>query len=57
MIVEDVMQTSVTTITPKTPLAEALRLVRRRGIRHLPVVQDRALPRDEPRGAPGPLPA
>jgi acetoin utilization protein AcuB len=43
MIVEDVMQTSVTTITPKTPLAEAVRLVRRRGIRHLPVVQDHAL--------------
>jgi CBS domain-containing protein len=43
MIVEDVMQTSVTTITPKTPLTEAARLVRQRGIRHLPVVQDHAL--------------
>ena len=43
MIVGDVMRTSVITITPKTPLAEAVRLVRRRGIRHLPVVQDDAL--------------
>jgi acetoin utilization protein AcuB len=43
MIVGDVMQTSVTTIAPKTPLAEAARLLRRRGIRHLPVVEDGAL--------------
>jgi acetoin utilization protein AcuB len=43
MIVEEVMQTSVTTVTPKTPLPEAMRLLRRRGVRHLPVVQDDAL--------------
>lgn len=43
MIVEEVMQTSVTTVTPKTPLLEAMRLLRRRGVRHLPVVQDDAL--------------
>ena len=40
MLVEDVMQTAVITITPKTSLPEAMRLVGRRGIRHLPVVDD-----------------
>ena len=38
MLVEDVMQAAVITITPKTSLPEAMRLVRQRGIRHLPVV-------------------
>ena len=40
MLVEDVMQAPVITITPKTSLPEAMRLVRHRGIRHLPVVED-----------------
>jgi acetoin utilization protein AcuB len=40
MLVEDVMQAAVITITPKTSLPEAMRLVRHRGIRHLPVVED-----------------
>jgi acetoin utilization protein AcuB len=40
MLVEDVMQAAVITITPKTSLPEAMRLVRQRGIRHLPVVED-----------------
>jgi len=40
MLVQDVMQTTVVTITPKTTLPEALRLVRQRGIRHLPVVEN-----------------
>ena len=40
MLVEDVMQTGVITITPKTSLPKALELVRQRGIRHLPVVED-----------------
>ena len=40
MLVEDVMQAAVITITPKTSLPEAPRLVRHRGIRHLPVVED-----------------
>jgi len=40
MLVEDVMQTAVITITPKTSLPEAMRLVGHRGIRHLPVVDD-----------------
>jgi acetoin utilization protein AcuB len=40
MLVEDVMQTAVITITPKTSLPEATRLVSHRGIRHLPVVDD-----------------
>jgi acetoin utilization protein AcuB len=43
MLVADVMQAAVLTITPKTTLAEALRLVQHRGIRHLPVVEDDAL--------------
>jgi acetoin utilization protein AcuB len=40
MLVQDVMQTKVVTITPKTTLPEAMRLVQQRGIRHLPVVED-----------------
>jgi len=40
MLVEDVMQTAVITITPKTSLPEAMRLVSHRGVRHLPVVED-----------------
>lgn len=40
MLVQDVMQGNVVTITPKTTLPEALALVRHRGIRHLPVVED-----------------
>lgn len=43
MLVEDVMQARVITITPKTSLPEAMRLVRHRGIRHLPVVDDDTL--------------
>jgi acetoin utilization protein AcuB len=34
------MQAPVLTITPKTTLPEAIRLVQHRGIRHLPVVED-----------------
>ena len=40
MLVSDVMQATVLTITPKTSLPEAIRLVQHRGIRHLPVVED-----------------
>ena len=40
MLVSDVMQGAVLTITPKTSLPEAVRLVQHRGIRHLPVVED-----------------
>ena len=36
MLVSDVMQAAVLTITPKTSLLEAIRLVQHRGIRHLP---------------------
>jgi acetoin utilization protein AcuB len=43
MLVEQVMQIGVVTITPKTSLPEALELVRQRGIRHLPVVENGAL--------------
>lgn len=43
MLVEQVMQAGVATITPKTSLPEALELVRQRGIRHLPVVENGTL--------------
>ncbi len=38
MLVEDVMQRDVITVTPETTLPEALRLARGRGVRHLPVM-------------------
>jgi acetoin utilization protein AcuB len=40
MLVQDVMHTSVVTITPDTTLPEAIRLAGQRGVRHLPVVED-----------------
>lgn len=39
MLVRDVMQSKVVTITPRTTLSEAVRLARQRGIRHLPVLE------------------
>ena len=38
MLVQDVMQTKLYTVTPETTLPEALRLTGQRGIRHLPVL-------------------
>jgi acetoin utilization protein AcuB len=38
MLVQDVMQTKIFTVTPDTTLPEALRLTGQRGIRHLPVL-------------------
>jgi acetoin utilization protein AcuB len=38
MLVRDVMQTKLFTVTPETTLPEALRLTAERGIRHLPVL-------------------
>jgi acetoin utilization protein AcuB len=38
MLVRDVMQATVLTITPKTTLPEAIRLAAQRHVRHLPVV-------------------
>jgi acetoin utilization protein AcuB len=40
MLVQDVMQTKLITVTPRTTLPEAIRLTRERGIRHLPVLDD-----------------
>ena len=40
MLVEDVMQREVIAVSPKTTLPEALGLVQKRGIRHVPVVAD-----------------
>lgn len=39
MLVEDVMQRNVITVTPGTTLPEALRLSAGRGVRHLPVLE------------------
>jgi acetoin utilization protein AcuB len=38
MLVQDVMQTKLVTVTPETTLPEAFRLTGERGIRHLPVL-------------------
>jgi acetoin utilization protein AcuB len=40
MLVRDIMQSPVITVTPRTAVSEALRLLRTRGIRHLVVVED-----------------
>jgi acetoin utilization protein AcuB len=40
MLVQDIMQAELLTILPETTLPEALRLVQRRGVRHLPVVEN-----------------
>ena len=38
MLVQDVMQRGLVIVSPDTKLAEAMRLLQRRGIRHLPVL-------------------
>lgn len=38
MLVQDVMQRGVVVVSPDTELSEAMRLLQRRGIRHLPVL-------------------
>jgi acetoin utilization protein AcuB len=38
MLVQDVMQTQLATVTPETTLAEAIHLTGQRGVRHLPVL-------------------
>lgn len=38
MLVQDVMQTKLTTVTPETTLPEAIHLTGQRGVRHLPVL-------------------
>jgi acetoin utilization protein AcuB len=43
MLVKDVMQSKLVTVTPEASLAEAMRLLARRGIRHLPVVDKKSL--------------
>jgi acetoin utilization protein AcuB len=40
MLVQDIMQTDLVTVSPATTLGEALSLARQRGIRHLLVVDD-----------------
>jgi acetoin utilization protein AcuB len=43
MLVQDIMQTHVATATPETRLPQVLRLLERRGFRHVPVVDAGAL--------------
>jgi acetoin utilization protein AcuB len=43
MLVKDVMQAPVTTVTPDLPLLKVQRLLLGRGVRHLPVVEGDAL--------------
>jgi CBS domain-containing protein len=43
MLVQDIMQSTLVTVTPRTTLPEAIRLTRERGIRHLPVLDDQRL--------------
>jgi acetoin utilization protein AcuB len=40
MFVQDIMQKQVVTVTPETELPDAIRLMRERGFRHLPVLDD-----------------
>jgi acetoin utilization protein AcuB len=40
MLVQDIMTRTVSTVRPATTLAEALRVARTRGVRHLPVLDD-----------------
>lgn len=40
MLVADLMQSKLVTVTPATTLPEAIRLVGQRGIRHLPVIEN-----------------
>jgi acetoin utilization protein AcuB len=43
MLVQDVMQTKLVTVTPETTLPEAIRLTGQRGVRHLPVLEGERL--------------
>jgi acetoin utilization protein AcuB len=43
MLVQDIMQTKLYTVTPETTLPEAVRLTGQRGIRHLPVLEGERL--------------
>lgn len=43
MLVQDVMQTKLYSVTPETTLPEALRLTGQRGVRHLPVLDGERL--------------
>lgn len=41
--VQDIMSTTLTTVTPETPLDECMQLMTEKRIRHLPVLRDKAL--------------
>jgi len=53
MYVQDIMQKQVVTVTPETRLPDAMRLMRERGFRHLPVIA-RAQPTTSPTATPDP---
>lgn len=40
MLISDIAQTDVTTVAPDAPLAHVLHLLNRKGVRHVPVVED-----------------
>jgi acetoin utilization protein AcuB len=40
MLISDIAQTDLITVTPEASLATVLHLLNRKGVRHLPVVQD-----------------
>lgn len=43
MLVQDIMQRGVIVVSPKQKLPELMHLLRRRGVRHLPVMEDGSL--------------
>ena len=43
VLVQDIMSTGLTTVTPDTPLDECMQLMTEKRIRHLPVLRDKQL--------------
>ena len=43
VMVQDIMSTNLTTITPETPLDDCMQMMTDKCIRHLPVVRDKSL--------------
>src|SRR5215470_10759863 len=40
MLIQDIVQRDLATVTPRAPLADVLRLLNRKGVRHVPVVEN-----------------
>jgi acetoin utilization protein AcuB len=43
MLIQDIVQRDLGAVTPHAPLAEVLRLLNRRGVRHVPVIENERL--------------